>query len=144
MLYKKVIPLHYQAGFFSVVHLSTGGNDNSYGDRIPAILFYDYGRLYTCSALNGNKNKCISSPDRLLLNQWFFIRVSQESINQTSYNYTVNFNGINTYTVINNDARVFSDVQVFTSSPWYSAQPCSIRKLTITGGNVSLGMKIIS
>ena len=66
----------------SVLHFTTGGNDENYGDRTPAVWLYDNKRLFVSSAINGNKNEH-KELTTLRPYRWYSIEISQKRSNTT-------------------------------------------------------------
>ena len=111
------------------VHLTIGGDKEEYGDRTPAIKFNPGKGMLIDSAVNGDK-KYGTMTDLPLVNTWTAILVSQEFINDKII-YSIKVEDKEVFSVENTDHREFTDVKVYASDPWYTAQPGYIKDLTI-------------
>ena len=104
----------------SIIHFTTGGNNNKYGNRIPAVwTIPGKTSLHFCSAINGNKNKYFNSRP-IKLNRFVKIRIEQKYVKPKHHRYSVYLNGKRIYTVINKVARVFKNVKIYAGDPWYN------------------------
>ena len=72
----------YGQSWSSVLHFTTGGNNENYGDRTPAVWLYDNKRLFVSSAINGNKNE-YKELTTLRTYRWYSIEISQKRSNTT-------------------------------------------------------------
>ncbi|XP_065658659.1 uncharacterized protein LOC136083183 [Hydra vulgaris] len=131
----KIKPTLYPQGYYSIIHLTTGGNEGEFGFRTPGVYFYGTGKLSVWSAINGNPNREYITPEALSLNQWSSIRVTQHQINSI-YFFRVYVDGKLKIDIKNSDPRSFKNVKVYNADPWYEAQPASIKDLKIFSGNV--------
>ena len=66
----------------------------------------------------------------LKLGKWTEIEISQRK-DGNSYLFTIKVAGVVVKSMVNNNARSFNNVKVFTSDPWFSAAQGSIRNLII-------------
>ncbi|XP_065658660.1 uncharacterized protein LOC136083184 [Hydra vulgaris] len=131
----KIKPTLYPPGYYSIIHLTTGGNEGKFGFRTPGVYFYGTGKLSVWSAINGNPNREYITLEALSLNQWSSIRVTQHQINSI-YFFRVYVDGKLKIDIKNSDPRSFKNVKVYNADPWYEAQPASIKDLKIFSGNV--------
>ena len=117
-------------GWTSLVHMTIGSNSGNYGDRTPAIFFHPTQGMHVTSAINGNKNwvKNVAPPPPI--GEWTTLSVSQKS-SGGKYFYSIQVGGQEIFSVENTQPREFSNVKVYASDPWYTAQPGDIRALTI-------------
>ena len=69
---------NYGAGWKSIIHFTTDGNWEKYGDRAPGIWIGPDKDLYICSAINGNTNVCHHVKTT---QQWMSVEISQTLIN---------------------------------------------------------------
>ena len=76
--------LHFarEQSWSSVLHFTTGGNNENYGDRTPAVWLFDHKRLFVSSAINGNRNEH-KELTTLLPYRWYSIEISQKRSNTT-------------------------------------------------------------
>ena len=65
----------YQDRCTSIIHLTSGGNHNNYGDRTPAV-FYGKDGLVVASAIDGESNY-VSSKKTLEAGRWYKFHISQ-------------------------------------------------------------------
>ena len=72
--------------------------------------------------------------------EWTRIEVGQQRENG-EYRFYISINGKETHSVRNNHPREFHDVKVYASNPWYTAQPGSIRNLTIVSSYPDVNLK---
>nr|XP_047144967.1 uncharacterized protein LOC101241106 isoform X2 [Hydra vulgaris] len=116
----------------SVIHLTIGGNTEQYGDRCPAV-WVKSGQLFICSAVNLEKNYCITT-DQLPLYVWSTIKISQIKQNGL-YEYNIHIDESVVYSTVNNYPQSFSNVYVYSADPWHREFNGSIRDLRIINEN---------
>ncbi|XP_065652274.1 uncharacterized protein LOC136079791 isoform X2 [Hydra vulgaris] len=116
----------------SVIHLTIGSNVEQYGDRCPAVWVIS-GQLFICSAINGDKNSCITTY-QLPLNAWSAIKISQINQNEV-YKYIISINETVVYSIINTVPQSFSNVYVYSADPWHASSNDSIKDLKIINEN---------
>ena len=124
-------PSNYNSkGWTSLLHLTTGGDLRTYGERTPAIFFHPSYGMVTASAINGNPNYWKSLNIQIPLSQWSTIVLSQEKSDGV-VTFRIVVNGTEAWSVVNTQPKEFKSVKVYASDPWYEAQPGYIRALTI-------------
>ena len=98
------------------------------GYNLPTV-YYDGTKLEISFAVNGNYFylKTISG---ISPNVWHSIEVAQEKVGDQYY-YSITVDSRNITRDINNDPRVFHQVKVYASDPWYRSQTGYIRNLYI-------------
>jgi len=120
--------------WLSVLHFTTSGNSESYGDRNPAVWVgghRDHHRqLHVSSSIDGTTNMWIKSDKIYPLKTWIKIRISQ-ALMYTQFVYSVVINEETVYTEMNDVPSMFSDVKVYGGDPWYPAQDGKIRNLVL-------------
>ncbi|XP_065680932.1 uncharacterized protein LOC136094806 isoform X4 [Hydra vulgaris] len=131
----KIKPTFYSLEYKSIIHLTTGGDYDGYGYRIPSLYFYNNGQLSVWTTINGYINKEFVIPEALSLNKWSSIRVSQVQINSI-YFLRVFVDGMLQINIKNSYPYSFTNVKVYCADPWYGTQPGSIKDLRIFSGNV--------
>ena len=63
----------------SVIHFTIGGNKNNYGDRTPGLWVSKKRKFSLASAINGTSNNQFWPQDKLDLDKWYTIEISQSS-----------------------------------------------------------------
>ena len=131
-----------QTSCYQVLHLTTGGKVSKIGDRTPA-LWMCYRKksgvikVFVKTALNGEKNQGgFSDKKPPSIGEWSKVEISQvRKRNPLSrgpyYVFSLVIGGEIFMYEENNNPTKFSNVKVYASSPWYSAQAGSIRGLKI-------------
>ena len=124
----------------SILHLTTGGNIGKYGDRTPGIFFHPSSGLSVSSSVNGKHNYYKNvKPSPAPIGQWTKIEISQLK-KADKFIYKIAIDDF-TFSVENTQPAEFTNVRVFTSDPWYAAQPGSIKDLNIRSNVCSLGLE---
>jgi len=144
----EVKPTRNGGRWTNVLHLTTGGNCCNNGQRIPAVLLDSRNKMYVAFSVNGRGNHLYSTEDGIPSNRWTAVEIKQFP-EDNAYRYEVVVNGKTIGSIVNNDARQFDAVQVFTAWQWSIPTPGSIRKLRIEGGipdtkcqNLPVGEKV--
>ena len=78
----------------------------------------------------GNVNWTSLSNDTPLLDTWTVIEISQE-LSDGEYHLKVLVDDNLSFSIVNPNPQDFENVKVYASDPWYTAQPGSIKDLTI-------------
>ncbi|XP_065656181.1 uncharacterized protein LOC100198541 [Hydra vulgaris] len=135
-------PTSFSKGWKNVIHFTTGRNNVYYGDRNPGVWFHKSGTgsLHICSAISRNRNRCKNTYP-LQSNKWHSIKILQTSY-KGKYVYRVFINGKSVISEINNYARVFEEVKVYVSDPWYAPQSGFIKNLKIVNGNKEVAISL--
>ena len=110
----------------SIMRLSIGGNQASFGDRIPGVFInHTSSELFFRTALGSNLNykyndDCSSEHLKLQINSKYFIEISQ-IMDEKSGNiiFSAKINGNSCDPVINTQPRTFNNVLMYVSDPWY-------------------------
>ena len=136
-----VLPTKLITTWGSILHLTIGGDNAVYGDRIPVVFFRiapHLGRLYVSSAVNGKKSYAYSSAAPYhKANVWINIKVKQFK-SGGDYRYQIFLDEKKVVDVVNNDPRDFKNVKVYAGNPWDDTQPGIIRNLVIKGRRSSI------
>ena len=125
----KVRPFGTVYGWSNILHATIGGNNAKYGDRIPGIWFHSgSSKLLICSAVNGNKNYCYSTPYQLGRYKFttIIIQQVQNPYSGNHYFYQIIINGKRVVNVLNYDTRVFHNVKYYVSDPWHHASKVNV------------------
>ena len=121
-------------GYASVLHMTMGGrgagSSAEVGDRTPAIWFHKTRGVMVSSALDGKASYSKFFRPLPLAGEWTKIEVSQ-SLVSSQYMYSIAIANKQVFTRPNKEPLELSDVKVFASNPWDSAQKGSIRNLKI-------------
>ncbi|XP_065664920.1 uncharacterized protein LOC136086642 [Hydra vulgaris] len=119
---------NFSDGFRSVLHLTTGENNEKYGDRIPGVWIY-YKMLHVAFAINGNQNHYLFSKP-LTLGEWTVFQIRQSvASGKTIFEVYVNFEKV--YEVENLKPQEFKNVKVYAGDPWYEAQDGYIGNIVV-------------
>ena len=138
----EVYPTSLYSNWTNVIHLTTGGNVENFGDRNPAVFFLpNKNNLHIASAID-NESNSIFDTACIPLKQWSSIEISQQLVNQ-SYTYCIRVNESIVYSVVNNIPLELSNVKVYAGDPWYAAQNGFIRNLIITSKSPTYGTNIL-
>ena len=125
-------PANYNtSGYTNILHLTIGGDQEKLGDRIPAIFHHPDKGLIVTTAIGENPNSHADLRWAPPVGQWSTIVLSQLSTG-LSTTFTVMVNGGTLFgRGVNAEPQEFSSVKVYASDPWHTAQPGSIKALTI-------------
>ena len=112
-----------------------------YGSRMPAIWFHSKStRLHIYNSINGTLVYHDEDKD-LPMNVFTNIQMRQTLSIDGVYIFTVAVNGKSIWEVINGDAKDWSDVKVYLSSPWYPPANAYIQNFKFK--NIPQGQLII-
>ena len=111
-----VKPTGFAVGFRSVLHFTTSGNIGRLGYLIPGVWFNN-NRLHISGSVNGNPNYWVNS-QILPKNVWANVKIVNSKVGST-YWYTVYVNGKQITKSKNPTARVYKNVKIYISDPWY-------------------------
>lgn len=134
----EVNPKYFQTGWTNVIHLSTGDNCCNHGDRVPAVWFHGASRtatvnkMHICFSIDNNGNHCFNTKTNIPRGQWTSVEISQRA-EGSAHRYEIKVNGTVVHSIVNNAAREFDDVKVYTSDPWYYRAAGNIKGLVIDG-----------
>ena len=130
----KVTQSKYQY-WCNIVHITTGGDYEDYGNRIASVFIKYHGdgnvESIINSPVNGNKgyNTFLEYPS---MNKWVMVKVTQVKACD-DYVYKVEVDGNEVDKVKNTKPMRFENVTVYVSNPWIIAPPGYIRNLIIKG-----------
>lgn len=125
-----IFPTGTVTGWSSVFRGTIGGNNERYGDRVPAIFFYSgTTKMAICGPVNGNSNHCFTS-EPLAMNKWSTVKVAQALVDE-GYVFTITINGVEVHSVINTQTQDFENVTVYKGDPWYSAALAKVSNIII-------------
>ena len=113
----------------SIFHMSIAENCCTVVERIPAIFFIPSYGLWADTALNnkGSVENGFPAPE---IDKWTQITVSQELLHR-QFKYRVVIDDAEKLVVENLTPVKFVNVKMFATSPWHTAQPGSIKNLSI-------------
>jgi len=122
------------APWTSIVHFTTQGNSERYGNRNPAVWMSGhkdhYRLLHVSSSIDGNSNMWIDPKKIPPLKTWIKIRISQTLIDN-KFIYEVKVNDVSELKMENTVPSMFTNVKVYAGDPWYPAQDGKIRNLVL-------------
>ena len=101
----------------SVFHITTGGNKDYYGNRIPAVWANKAKYFFICSGVSGNKN--YYKDFQYQLNQWYHFEIKQEENYNGEIIYSIKIDGVTVHEVVNTLPQRFKKVILYESDPWY-------------------------
>ena len=105
------------AQWTNVIHFTTGGNGEVYGDRVPAVWINKGGQsFHICSAVSGNWN--VAKDYKFSFGKQYDITIQQSKQNG-KYWYEILINNILRLRVHNTKPIIFSNVREYISDPWY-------------------------
>merc|ERR1719435_903173 len=126
------------APWASILHFTTQGNSERYGNRNPAVWMSGhkdhYRLLHVSSSIDGNINMWIDPKKIPPLKTWIKIRISQTLIDN-KFIYEVKVNDKSQLKMPNTVPSMFTDVKVYAGDPWYPAQDGKIRNLVVVTEN---------
>lgn len=121
-----IYPTAKASGWTNILHMTaTGDNCCDYGDRIPAIWFFDSStRLHIVAGSTSNGNSNFNPEEEIPLNEWTTIRIRVEGGEGEIY-YNEVYKG-----TINSDMRMPHDnTEVWLADPWHTASSAQLRNV---------------
>ncbi|XP_065653613.1 SCO-spondin-like isoform X1 [Hydra vulgaris] len=128
-----IYPLFFDNVWQNVIHLTSAGNQERYGDRIPGV-FPKNDSFYISSAINGSADNAFVYNNLFPLNTWSSIHISQKLF-YAKYSYIIKLNKTTIFSTINTKAEDFQNVKVYASDPWHKTLKGFIRNLSISSGS---------
>ena len=129
------------SGLAQVLHLTTGGkgagSGAKYGDRTPAIWTHSTKGFLISSAVGGRFSYSKYFKALPAAGEWINIQVGQE-LQGSQMIYYIYIGGKTVFSTRNSKPSEFVDVQVFSSSKWYSPVNGLIKNLVIENKNEEL------
>ena len=126
------------SGLAQVLHLTTGGkgagSGAKYGDRTPAIWTHSTRGFLISSAVGGRFSFSKFFKALPAAGEWINIQVGQE-LQGSQMIYYVYIGGNKVFSTRNSKPSEFENVQVFSSSRWYSPVNGFIKNLLIENKN---------
>ena len=101
----------------SIFHITTGGNYDYYGSRIPAVWVNKAKYFHICSGVSGNKN--YYKDVQYQLNQLHHFEIKQGENSNGEIIYSIKVDGVTVLEVVNNMPTRFEEVILYQSDPWY-------------------------
>ena len=111
----------------SVLHFTQGGDNDSYGDRVPGVWVLRK-NVTIAFAVDGEKNHQYSTE---ISNVWTQLRITQLRQNDSSYLYQISKEGSPVYSKTNGDPQEFVNVTLYSSDPWHQQFYGQIRNLEV-------------
>ena len=131
----------FSPGWHNILHFTTGDDIGKPGSRIPAVWMHNTKGnenakpLFICSDVDAtiaaNTHCWTSQP--IPINTPTQIQIRQTS-ERLAYTYQILIDGKLWVEQLNNNARVFHNVSLYASDPWYPAQDGEIRNLEYPEG----------
>jgi hypothetical protein len=111
----------------SLIHFTTSGN----GVRVPAIWFHGNSwKLHMCMATQRSTNDCWNSPAQLPgPRKWNSIVMMQKKDAQGKYWLSYFINGARKAKRSQTKPRVYKNLIVYSSDPWYASPKAYVRNL---------------
>ena len=126
------------SGLAQILHLTTGGKGAGkgakYGDRTPAIWTHATKGFLIASAVGGKYSYSKFFKALPAAGEWVNIQVGQE-MEASKMIYYIYIAGKKVFSTTNSKPSEFENVQVFSSSRWYSPVNGLIRNLLIENKN---------
>ena len=104
----------------SIFHITTGGNYDYYGSRIPAVWVNKAKYFHICSGVSGNKLHEVNYL-QYQLNQWYHFEIKQEENSNGEIIYSIKIDGHAVHEVVNTTPQRFKEVILYESDPWYES-----------------------
>ena len=123
-------PQSKQGGWRNIIHFTTGGDCCGYGSRIPGIWFYSSStRLLVVDGHTRNGNDyCTGGRHN---NQLPLKKKSVVKIALAKKQVNIYVNGQKVCTKNRHDRKIFRDVTVYGSDPWYNAAATQVTDLVV-------------
>ena len=126
------------SGFQQLLHMTIGGkgvgSGAKYGDRTPAIWTHPSKGVLVSSAVGGNPRFAKYFKALPSTGEWINIEVGQH-LEGSGMIFSISIGGKKVFSTRNSKPSAFKDVQVFTSSRWYSPVNGFIKNLLIQNKN---------
>ena len=125
-------------GLSQLLHMTIGGqgagSGAKYGDRTPAIWTHSSKGFLISSAIGGRYSYAKYFKALPEAGEWINIEVGQE-LKESETIYSISIGGKKVFSIRNSKPSAFENVQVFTSSSWYSPVSGFIKNLLIQNKN---------
>ena len=125
-------------GFQQLLHLTVGGkgagSGAKYGDRTPAIWTQPSKGFVISSAVSGKPSFTKNIKALPSTGEWINVEVNQQ-LEGSKMIYSIFIDGKKKFSTRNSNPSEFENVQVFTSSRWYSPVSGFIKNLLIQNKN---------
>ena len=132
-------------GLSQLLHMTVGGkgagSGAKYGDRTPAIWTHSSKGFLISSAVGGKPSFAKYFKPLPSTGEWINIEVGQQ-LEESEVIYSISIGGKKVFSTRNSKPAEFKEVQLFTSSRWYSPVNGFIKNLLIQNKND--GMLIIT
>ena len=121
-------------GLQQLFHMTAGGKGAKYGDRTPAIWTHSSKGFLISSAVGGKPSFAKYFKALPSTGEWINIEVGQQ-LEESEVIYSISIGGKKVFSTRNSKPSAFENVQVFTSSRWYSPVSGFIKNLLIENKN---------
>ena len=128
----KLVPHEILGGWINVLHFTTGEDKHTPGSRIPALWFKDDTLLFH-SDVNGDTLYGFTTSTKYVANETIDINI-QQVLSDDKYFFEVIVNNESIHRRENTQPKMFKNVTLYVSDPWYTAQPGYIMDLQYSAG----------
>ena len=121
-------------GWANIFTVTKGGNNGSFGDRMPGMWFRPgTRRLHICTALGSIPNYCVDDTRDLPAYVFTNINIKQKRLSSGSYQYTIRTNGTVRSQLINTSPGILTlyNAKVYFGNPWGSPAEVNVRNFVI-------------
>jgi len=128
-----VKPLGTVSSWGNIIHVSRGGSQSTYGDRLPAIWFRPgTRRLHICSSVNNNNNYCIDRSSNLPTHRFTRIRIAQQFQEASNdYRYSIFIDGRRVHSIINRNPITVPNAKVYMTAVWSAAAKALVKNVNV-------------
>ena len=127
----EIIVNSFPDDWVNILHLTTGSNQFHYGSRTPAVFGNGGSNPYlnVVSAINGNKNT--RKTFDIATNKWIKVELSQNKNKDGSYLFEWVMDNVVVWSITNNQAEDFYNVNVYASNRWYEPFDGALRNIKL-------------
>lgn len=129
-----VKPLGVVSGWGSIIHVTKGGDENEFGNRIPAIWFHPgTKRLHICTAIGSSSRHCHDEKVDLPTHRFTNIQISQAVLSGADiFWYSIAIDKKTVFAVENPNPLYLSNVKVFMANPWHISANALVKNVQVT------------
>ena len=104
------------AEWTNVFHFTADGDNEKYGDRIPALYIHKNGHFRICSAINDKK--CFRTEIHFVIGKVHQISIKQWRNPMQKYSFEIIMDGEQKQKIENTKPQSFPKVKLYASDPW--------------------------